>query len=100
MAAELVLEYVHRVEHRVGPVADPRVQAGTGDEEKRKAAPGFLIADLNVTILVKRHVVSPRSTDQSAIAPSFSGRQPRKTRTLGRCRASYLDGRTSLYTIG
>jgi hypothetical protein len=54
-ATELVLEYLHRVENRIGPVAYARVQAAAGDEEKRKAAPGFLITDPDISLLILRH---------------------------------------------
>jgi hypothetical protein len=54
-ATELVLEYLHRVENRIGPVAYARVQAAAGDEERRKAAPGFFLTDPDIAFLVKRH---------------------------------------------
>src|SRR5437773_1862516 len=54
-AAEVVLERFHRVEHRGGPVAHPRVQAPAGRDEQREARANRLVADANVTLFIERH---------------------------------------------
>src|SRR5215469_11389809 len=60
-AAEVVLERLRRVEDRGWPVADPRIQATAGGDQKREAGAGLLVADTNVTLLVKRHSSAPCS---------------------------------------
>ena len=58
-AAEVVLEHLHRVEHRGRPVADAGVQAAARGDQQRKAGAGFLIADADVAFLIERHRRSP-----------------------------------------
>jgi len=54
-AAEVVLKNLHGVEHRGGPVADPRIQAAARRDEQREAAAGFLVANADVALLVEWH---------------------------------------------
>ena len=54
-AAEIVLEFFHRVDHRGRPIADPRVQAAAGGDQQWEAGAGLLVADADVAFLVKRH---------------------------------------------
>ena len=54
-AAEVVRELLHRVDHRGRPVADAGVQAPTGGDQQREAGAGFLIANADVALFVKRH---------------------------------------------
>jgi hypothetical protein len=54
-APEIVLERFHRVEHRVGPVANARVQAPAGSDEQRKPRPNRLVADADVSLFIERH---------------------------------------------
>ena len=52
-AMEIVLELLHRVDDRVLPIADPRVQAAAGRNEQRKAGPDLLVTDVDVALLVE-----------------------------------------------
>jgi hypothetical protein len=54
-AAEVVLERLHRVEHRGRPVAHPGVQAPSGGDQQREAGAGLLVTDPDVAPLVERH---------------------------------------------
>ena len=54
-AAEVVLECLHSVEHRGGPIADAGVQASTGSDQEREARSGLLVADADVALCIKRH---------------------------------------------
>ena len=54
-AAEVVLELLHRVDHRGRPVADAGVQAPTGGDQQREAGAGLLVADADVALFVERH---------------------------------------------
>ena len=54
-AAELVLELLHRVDHRGRPVADAGVQAPTGGDQQREAGARLLVADADVALVIERH---------------------------------------------
>src|SRR5690348_14036811 len=51
-AAEVVLEYLHSVEHRSGPVNDAGVQAPTRGYQEWKTRARFLVTDADVASLV------------------------------------------------
>ena len=53
-AAEVVLENVHRVENRVWPVADARVQAAARGDQQRKAGTDLLVTDADIAFFVER----------------------------------------------
>src|SRR5262249_55690516 len=55
-AAELVLEFFHRVEHRGRPIADAGVQAPAWGDQQREASASFLVTDADVALFIKRHV--------------------------------------------
>src|SRR5207248_6087682 len=54
-AAEIVLELLHRVDHRGRPVADTGVQAPTGGDQQWEAGASLLVADADVALVVERH---------------------------------------------
>src|ERR1700722_15437927 len=54
-AAEVVLEYLHRVEHRSGPVNDAGVQAPSRGDQERKTRACLLVADADVASLIDWH---------------------------------------------
>jgi hypothetical protein len=54
-AAEVVLELLHGIEHRGGPIADAGVQASTGGDQQREAGASLLVADADVALFIKRH---------------------------------------------
>jgi hypothetical protein len=51
-AAEVVLERLHRVEHRGRPVADARVQPPSGGHQKREAGACLLVAYTDIAFLI------------------------------------------------
>src|SRR5215469_8289862 len=54
-AAKVVLERLHRIEHRGRPIARPRVQPSAGGHQKWEAGARLLIADADIACLIERH---------------------------------------------
>src|SRR5580700_3621179 len=74
-AAEVVLEFFHRVDYRGRPIADARIEAAARSDQQREAGAGLLVANTNVTLLIKRHrtpPVLPPSRWQRALADILS----------------------------
>src|SRR5215472_7193351 len=73
-AAEVVLERLHRVEHRSRPIADPRVQPATRGHQKREAGARLLIADADIAFLIEWHGSS--SSASSGSPPTMRSQEP------------------------
>src|SRR5215472_10948376 len=54
-AAEVVLEFFHRVDCGGRPVADARIEPAAGSDQQREAPADLLVADADVSFLIERH---------------------------------------------
>src|SRR5438093_8130422 len=80
--AELVLECLHRVEHRRRPIADAGVQAPARHDQEREARPGLLVADADISLCIKRHGSLSLHSVASHVLSS-------RVHTIGTVRESY-----------
>ena len=76
--AEVVLEFLHRVDDRVWPIADPRVQAAARGGQQREAGADLLVTDADVAL--------SRRT-RCAACPALLGKHARR-RGHRRCRGA------------
>jgi hypothetical protein len=60
--AEVVLEFLHDVDHRVWPVDHARVQAAAGRRQQREARAGLGLADADIALLVESDLEARRQT--------------------------------------
>src|SRR5437763_12512798 len=75
---EIVLERLHRVEHRGRPIADPRIQTSAGGDQQWEAGAGLLVADPNIASFVERHGgISFLNGSIREFSPIFVSAQPR-----------------------
>src|SRR5262249_58946912 len=75
-AAEVVLEFFHRVNHRGRPVADARIETAAGSNQQREAGADLLVADANFTLFIERHGSLLRCCGRRVVAARRGAWQP------------------------